>query len=432
MPVTVVLGGQFGDEGKGQIVDMLAREAQIVARATGGSNAGHTVINDQGTFAVHLIPSGIFTPGTVCVLGNGMVIGPQTLLNEMDALSAAGIDLSGLRISDKAHLVLPYHPMLDSLEEDLRGEAAIGTTRRGIGPAYMDKMARSGVRVADLLSEEALRARLAYMLPYRNAQFTKIFNVEPLELEPLVAEMLGYGERMRPYVTQTEVLIQDALDAGQRVLIEGAQAAMLDPDFGTYPFVTSSSPTTAGACLGVGIAPNQITQVLGVFKAYLSRVGAGPMPTELHDETATVVRERGREYGTTTGRPRRIGWFDAVAARYVVRLNGITRVALNGIGVLSAMETIKVCTAYRLRGEAIHTLPTLAEEYARVEPVYEEWPGWQVDTAEAQREADLPTNARRYIARLEELIGAEIVLLGVGRERRQMVRRGAFANTPVA
>ncbi len=429
MPVTIVLGGQFGDEGKGQIVDMLARESQIVARATGGSNAGHTVINDHGTFAVHLIPSGIFTPGTTCVLGNGMVIGPQTLLNEMGALTAAGIDLSHLRISDKAHLVMPYHPLLDSLEEDLRGEGAIGTTRRGIGPAYMDKMARSGVRVADLLNEEALRTRLAYMLPYRNAQFTKIFGVEPLELEPLIAELLGYGERLRPYVTQTEVLIQDALDAGQRVLIEGAQAAMLDPDFGTYPFVTSSSPTAAGACLGVGIAPNQITQVLGVFKAYLSRVGAGPMPTELTDATGALIRERGREYGTTTGRPRRTGWFDAVAARYVVRLNGITQIALNGIGVLSALETIKVCTSYRLHGEMIATMPTLAEEYAKVEPICEEWPGWQVDTADVKTEADLPANARAYIARLEELIGVEVVLIGVGQERRQMVRRGSYAGS---
>ncbi len=427
MPVTIVLGGQFGDEGKGQITDLLARDAQIVARATGGSNAGHTVVNEGGTFAVHLIPSGIFTPGRLCILGNGMAIGPQTLLNEMDGLTEAGIDLSGLRISDKAHLVLPYHPLLDGYEEERRGEGAIGTTRRGIGPAYMDKMARIGVRVADLLDEESLRTRLGYTLPYRNAQFTCIFDAEPLEMEPLIAEMLGYGERLRPYVAQTELLIQDALDAGQHVLIEGAQAALLDPDFGTYPFVTSSSPTTAGACLGVGVAPMQVSQVLGVFKSYLSRVGAGPMPTELTDATSELLRERGREYGTTTGRPRRIGWFDAVAAKYVVRLNGISRVALNGIGVLSALETIKVCVGYRLNGETITSVPTRAEAYARVEPVYEEHAGWQTDTGDATSVDELPAAARAYIDRLEALIGAEVVLVGVGRERRQMVRRGSFA-----
>ena len=431
MPVTVVLGGQWGDEGKGQITDTLACDADIVARATGGSNAGHTVVNEQGRFAVHLIPSGIFTPGVTCVLGNGMVIGPQTLLKEMDALAASGIDLSNLHISDKAHLVMPYHPMLDALEEERRGEAAIGTTRRGIGPAYMDKMARSGIRVADLLDEEALRGRLSFLLPYRNDQFVKVFGAEPLALEPLVAEMLAYGERLRPYVTQTEVLIQDALDAGKHVLVEGAQAALLDPDFGTYPFVTSSSPTTAGACLGTGIAPNQLTTVLGVFKAYCSRVGAGPMPTELTNAIGDAIRERGREYGTTTGRPRRTGWFDAVAARYVIRLNGITQVALTGIGVLGAFETIKVCTAYRVNGELVRTIPTLAEAYARAEPVYEEWPGWQSDTSDAQTMGDLPANARAYIARLEELLGAAVVLVGVGQERRQLVRRGAAREAAV-
>lgn len=430
MPVTIVLGGQWGDEGKGQITDTLARGVQIVARATGGSNAGHTVINQHGTFAVHLIPSGIFTPGITCVLGNGMVIGPQTLLNEMDGLAAEGIDLSRLRISDKAHVVMPYHPMLDSFEEERRGEAAIGTTRRGIGPAYMDKMARSGVRVADLLDEGALRNRLAFFLPYRNDQLVKIFGGQPLDLEPMVAELLGYGERMRSYVAQTEILLQDALDAGQHILIEGAQAALLDPDFGTYPFVTSSSPTAAGACLGTGIAPAQLTTALGVFKAYCSRVGAGPFPTELMDATGARIRELGREYGTTTGRPRRTGWFDAVAARYVVRLNGITQVALTGIGVLGAFPTLKICTGYRLDGAPISAVPTLPEAFARVEPMYKEMPGWQTDTAEAHAEEDLPREARDYIATLEELIGAEIVLVGVGRERRQMVRRGSFARTP--
>jgi adenylosuccinate synthase len=432
MPVTVVLGGQWGDEGKGQIVDTLAKDVQIVARATGGSNAGHTVINEQGTFAVHLIPSGIFTPGTFCVLGNGLAIGPQTLLNEMDGLAAHGIDLSNLSISDKAHLVMPYHPMLDALEEERRGEAAIGTTRRGIGPAYMDKMARSGVRVADLLDEEALRNRLGFLLPYRNDQLVKIFGAQPLEMESLVQEMLGYGERLRPYVTQTEVLLQDALDAGKKVLIEGAQASLLDTDFGTYPFVTSSSPTAAGACLGTGIAPSQVTTVLGVFKAYCSRVGSGPMPSELTDATGDLIRERGREYGTTTGRPRRTGWFDAVAARYVVRLNGISRIALTGIGVLGVFERIKVCTGYRINGDEVRTLPTLAEEYARAEPIFEEWAGWQTDTSDAKTEDDLPANARAYIARLEELLGAEIVLIGVGRERRQLVRRGSFAREAAA
>ncbi len=432
MPVTIVLGGQWGDEGKGQITDTLAKDVQIVARATGGSNAGHTVINDGGTFAVHLIPSGIFTPGITCVLGNGMVIGPQTLLNEMDGLTANGIDLSRLWISDKAHVVMPYHPRLDALEEERRGEAAIGTTRRGIGPAYMDKMARSGIRVADLLDEEALRSRLAYMLPYRNDQFVNIFGAEPFELEPLVAEMLGYGERMRPYVTQTEILLQDALDAGQHILIEGAQAALLDPDFGTYPFVTSSSPTAAGACLGVGVAPQQVTTVLGVFKAYCSRVGSGPFPTELFDETGDRIRELGREYGTTTGRPRRTGWFDAVAARYVVRLNGIAKIALNGIGVLSAFPTLKICTGYRLNGEIVTALPTLAETFARIEPIWEEMPGWESDTSGVRAEDDLPANARAYIARIEELIGAEVVLVGVGQQRKQLMRRGSFATVPVA
>ena len=429
MPATIIMGGQWGDEGKGKLTDALAGEAAIVVRANGGANAGHTVESDQGIFKLHLLPSGILRPGCTCIIGAGVVLDPAALLAEMDDLRERGIGLDNLWISDRAHVVLPYHPMFDQLEERRRGEAGIGTTLRGIGPAYADKAARLGLRTADLIDTTTLGQRLARVLELKNRMLSEVYNAPALELEPLHAELARLGERLRPFIVPTEVMVQDALAAGREVVIECAQGAMLDLDYGTYPFVTSSSPTAAGACQGAGVAPTQVGRVLAVYKAYGTRVGTGPFPTELFDDVGQLIRARGREYGTTTGRPRRTGWFDGVAARHVARLNGVTDVALTLLDVLDEFDEIKVCTAYEHEGTTLRYVPARAETLARMTPVYTTLPGWRTSTRAARTATDLPAAAREYIAFLAAVIGAPVSVVGVGPGRDELVDMGADATS---
>jgi adenylosuccinate synthase len=415
------MGGQWGDEGKGKLTDSLAVSAEIVIRANGGANAGHTVKTDQGVFKLHLIPSGILNPNTTCLVGAGVVIDPRLLLDEMEALEERGISLERLRISERAHVVLPYHPVLDRLEESDRLEGSIGTTLRGNGPAYSDKVARRGIRMVDLVDKTTLRYRLSRELPRWNRILTHVYGVDALILDELVNELREYGDRLRPYVGSIEPAIADALAEGKSLIVECAQGAMLDIDYGTYPFVTSSSTTAAGACQGAGIPPTSVARVLGVYKAYSTRVGAGPLPTQLEDDTGQLIRERGNEYGTTTGRPRRTGWFDAVAARYVARLNGITDIALTLLDVFDVFESIEVCVAYEIDGERVETVPASAEALARAIPVYERLDGWRQSTVDARRPEDLPAEARAYLAFLERHIGVPISLVGVGPAREQLI-----------
>jgi adenylosuccinate synthase len=423
MPATIIMGGQWGDEGKGKLTDALAADAAVVVRANGGSNAGHTIETDQGVFKMHLVPSGILNVGCLCVVGAGVVVEPSSLLAEMDDLQRRGIALDNLRISDRAHVVLPFHPLLDRLEEARRADDEIGTTLRGNGPAYADKAARRGLRIADLVDQTTLRDRLGTELREKNAILTGVYGQAPLDADTVLDELIAHGERLAPFVAPSEVLVQDGLERGDRVVIECAQGAMLDIDYGTYPFVTSSSPTAAGACQGAGVAPTQVERTLAVFKAYSTRVGSGPLPTELQDETGQLIRERGREYGTTTGRPRRIGWFDAIAARHIVRLNGVTEVALTLLDVLDAFEEIRVCTGYEVDGSAITHLPALENVLTRVTPIYQTLSGWREQTTAVRTATDLPTEAEAFIRFLESAIGAPITMIGVGPDRAQLVKR---------
>ena len=421
MPATIVMGGQWGDEGKGKLTDALAAGAGMVVRANGGSNAGHTVETDRGVFKLHLVPSGILNPDCTCLIGAGVVVDPRALLEEMDDLRARGVDLGRLRLSDRAHVVMPYHPLLDRLEEAQRADDEIGTTLRGNGPAYADKVARRGVRVADLVDEASLLPKLTREIGEKNRILSGVYGQASLDPAATYRELVALGSRLRGHVAPAEMVVQDALTAGQEVVIECAQGAMLDVDYGTYPFVTSSSPTAAGACQGAGVAPTQVSRVLAVFKAYSTRVGGGPLPTELHDQTGQTIRERGREYGTTTGRPRRTGWFDAVAARYVTRLNGVTEVALTLLDVFDGFDEIKVCTAYRLNNVTINYLPAREDLLTQVAPIYETLPGWQQTTTGARSVDDLPPNALAYVRFLEDALGAPITLVGVGPGREQLV-----------
>lgn len=425
MPATIIMGGQWGDEGKGKLTDALAAEAAMVVRANGGSNAGHTIETEQGVFKMHLVPSGILNPDCLCVIGAGVVIEPSSLLAEMDGLEGRGISLTNLRISDRAHVVLPFHPMLDRLEEARRADGEIGTTLRGNGPAYADKAARRGLRVADLIDAATLRDRLGTELREKNAILSGVYGQPELDLNDLLHDLMTQGERLAAFVAPSESLVQDALARGDQVVIECAQGAMLDIDYGTYPFVTSSSPTAAGACQGAGVAPSQVERTLAVFKAYSTRVGSGPLPTELHDATGQLIRERGREYGTTTGRPRRIGWFDAVAARHIVRLNGVSEVALTLLDVLDAFEEIRVCTGYQIDGEAITHLPALERTLSRVAPVYQTLAGWREETSQVRTPTEIPGAAVGFVRFLEDAIGAPITMVGVGPDRAQLVTRGS-------
>ena len=429
MPAIVVVGGQWGDEGKGRIVDLLAEKAKIVARYSAGNNAGHTIINELGEFKLHLVPAGIFYPDQICVIGNGVVVDCAELLREIENLEERGVSVRGrLFLSDRAHVIMPWHRLIDELDEKLRGEGAIGTTGRGVGPAFVDKVGRAGVRIADLVDREALLSLLSFLVPYKNAVLVKLYETDPLDLESVAAEYHDYGARLAPFVADTSGLVHKALEASDMVLLEGAQGSLLDLDTGTYEYVTSSVPSSlaAGAAIGMGIGPMQIEKVLGVYKAYNTRVGNGPMPTELFDETGRMLREGGPrpEYGSTTGRPRRCGWFDAVAARYSARTNGISSAALTRLDVLDQMPAIKVCTAYRVHGQATDTMPAASAAMAAAEPIYEELPGWQKPTAGVRRFEDLPPEAQSYVRYIQDVLRAPICLVSVGPEREQAISLG--------
>lgn len=421
MPVIAIIGAHWGDEGKGKIVDLLAEQADMVIRFSGGDNAGHTVVNQQGEFALHLVPSGIFSPKATSVIGNGVVVNPRVLLDELGALKQRGVDTSRFFISDRAHLVMPYHILLDGLEEEARGGKAIGTTRKGIGPAFADKASRLGLRTSDLLDKDVFRERLHAVLTGKNTLLTKVYNADPLSEDEIFNEYCRYGEILAPHICDTSALLEKAVDDGKKVMLEGAQGALLDPDFGTYPYATSSSPLAGGGCLGVGLGPTRIDDVLGVFKAYCTRVGGGPMPTELQDEIGGFIRELAHEYGTTTGRPRRCGWFDAVASRFSTRVNGYTRAIVTRLDVLDTMPAMKICTAYELNGEKIDYFPASAVTLEKCQPIYEELPGWQTPINDIRDFAQLPLQARQYLARLEELIACPISVISVGMRREQTI-----------
>lgn len=419
MTVTAVVGAQWGDEGKGRVIDWLARRAHLVIRFQGGDNAGHTVVNDFGTFQLHLVPSGIFFEDTVCLIGTGCVVNPQALLEEMDVVARAGVALDRLFVSERAQVVLPYHRLIDALEDQARGAAQIGTTKRGIGPAYADKAARSGLRIGDLLRPAYLRERLALALPVKN-RLLQQHGQAPLALDPLVEQATAWGAALRERIVDPLPLVRDAVRGGRNVLLEGQLGVMRDLDWGTYPFVTSSNPTAAGAAVGAGVPPNAIDDVLGVVKAYTTAVGAGPFPVELLDEIGDRLRSVGREYGATTGRPRRCGWLDVVAVRHGAWLNGYGGLAVTKLDVLSGLKELRICVAYRLDGRTLDSVPDTAD-LERVEPVYETLPGWDEETREARRWDDLPANARAYLRRVEELVGVPIRLVSVGPERDELV-----------
>lgn len=423
MAIVGVVGGQWGDEGKGKVIDLLAQRAEVVIRSHGGNNAGHTVVNEQGKFALHLVPAGIFNARTTCIIGPGVVLDPAILLEEIDTLQQRGVDTSGLVISNRAHMVMPYHLLLDRLQEEQRGAARIGTTGRGIGPAYADKVAREGLRVSDLLDLERFRIKLERVLTAKNAILTGVYGQTPYGFDVLFDAFATYAGRLRPYVKETGPIIFEAVRQKKNVLLEGAHGTMLDADHGTYPYVTSSSPTVAGLCLGAGIGPTLLTDAVGVFKAYATRVGGGPMPTELTDATGDLIRERGHEFGTTTGRPRRCGWFDAVAARHAVQVNGFTSLAVTKLDVLDELPEVQICTAYKLDGRIIDFVPADPEDLARCEPAYETHPGWLSQISEARSPRELPRDATRYLDRLEGLLGVKIDIISVGAKRSEVIMR---------
>lgn len=420
MAVRVVVGAQWGDEAKGKIVDLFAQHADFVVRYAGGSNAGHTVCSDGQTYKFHLIPSGVLHPQVTPVIADGVVIDLQSLESEADTLAAQGVDLRRLRIGLGAHLTLPYHRLLDELQE-AHAEGRLGTTRRGIGPTYADKAARIGLRMGDLLDPSRCRARLQRVLTVRNAMLQRVYDTPPIDADALLAELMRHAERWREHLTDVPALLSDALDSGRSILMEGAQGTLLDLDYGTYPYVTSSHPVAAGACLGTGIPPNRLDEIWGVAKAYTTRVGEGPFPTELHDEVGDYIRERGREYGTTTGRARRCGWLDLVALRYAARVNGFTALAITLLDVLSGLPTLRVCTAYRLGGQLTRQFVPDGFTLAQCEPVYEELPGWQEEIGDCRRRDALPTNAQRYLEFIESYVGVPIRLISVGAAREQTI-----------
>lgn len=423
MPVIIVVGAQWGDEGKGKIVDMLAERVGVVARFSGGDNAGHTVVNPYGEFKLHLIPSGIFYPHTECIIGNGVVVNPGALIEEIDSLNQRGVDASRLSISDRAHVIMPYHLLLDGLDEELRGGQAIGTTRRGVGPAFSDKVARLGIRTGDLLDKEVLGERLRFLIDYKNIILTKVYGASPLSWDEVYGQYCQYGERLAPYIRDTVLQLEAALERGEWILLEGAQGALLDPDFGTYPYVTSSSSLPGGGCLGVGLSPTRVSQIAGVFKAYCTRVGSGPLPTELKDEMGELIRERAGEYGATTGRPRRCGWFDAVAGRFSTRINGFTSAIVTRLDVLDGFPRLKIGVGYKLGDRTIDYFPAGVTDLSQCQPIYEELPGWQGPIGHIREYEQLPPEARRYVERLEELIACPVSIISVGTRREDTIIR---------
>lgn len=421
MATVVVVGTQWGDEGKGKITDYLAEKAGVVARYQGGNNAGHTIWIEGIEYKLHLIPSGIFYPEKICVVGNGMVVNPKALVAELNYLKDKGVSTQGLRISDRAHIVLPYHLKLDELEEESKGDAKIGTTKKGIGPAYMDKAARIGIRMVDLLDAEEFATILKRNLALKNDLLVKLYGAEPFEFDAIYNEYLGYAEELRSYITDTSVVLNDEIDKGTDILFEGAQASMLDIDQGTYPYVTSSNPVAGGVTIGSGVGPTKIDKVIGVVKAYSTRVGDGPFPTELLDETGEFIRTQGREFGTTTGRPRRCGWFDALVVRHARRVSGLDGMALTRIDILTGLDELKVCVGYDYNGETLREFPTSFKVLAACKPIYETLPGWTEDISGVRSYDELPETAKNYIRKLEEVTGVNLAILSVGPGREQTI-----------
>jgi adenylosuccinate synthase len=427
-----LLGAQWGDEGKGKATDLLGHRVQYVVRYQGGNNAGHTVViptkNGPEKFALHLLPSGILTPEVVPVIGNGVVIDPAVLLNEIKGLNERGIDTSKLKISADAHIITSYHVMLDKTIERFLGKSKIGTTGRGIGPAYGDKVSRVGIRVQDLYDESILRKKVEGSLASKNQTLVKVYNRRAVDVDAIVTELLSYADKLKPYLANTSLLLHEALERGDNVLLEGGQGTLLDVDHGTYPFVTSSNPTAGGAATGSGIGPTKITRVIGIVKAYTTRVGEGPFPTELLDENGERLRQIGGEVGTTTGRPRRCGWYDAVVARYATRINGLTDFFLTKLDVLSGFKEIPVCVAYEIDGKRYDEMPMTQTQFHHAKPIYEMMPGWDEDISNARKFEDLPVNAQKYVEFLEKISGAPMSAIGVGQHRDATISRRDLIN----
>lgn len=419
MASVVIVGSQWGDEGKGKMTDYLSQEADVVVRSQGGNNAGHSIVFDGKKFALQLVPSGIFGAKKLSVIGNGVVVNPKALLKELHYLQDNGINVSGLRISNRAHVTMPYHILLDKYEEEAKGDQKVGTTQKGIGPTYMDKVARIGIRMCDLLEKDTFEEKLRNNLKIKNELFTKIYGAEPLKFEDIFDEYYQYGQELKQYVTDTALLVNNEMDAGKKVLFEGAQGTMLDIDDGTYPYVTSSNAAAGGAATGSGVGPNRIDKVVGICKAYTTRVGEGPFPTELTNEIGDHIRETGHEYGVVTGRPRRVGWFDAVALRHAHRVDGLNYLSLNLLDVLSGLKTIKIARAYELDGKEIDYYPASLAELDRCKPIYDELPGWDEDITKVTKFEDLPENAKKYLKRIEELTATPLATVSVGPDREQ-------------
>ncbi len=421
MSSVVVMGTQWGDEGKGKIVDYLAQRADTVVRYQGGSNAGHTVVVNGEEFKLRLLPSGILYKGKDCVIANGVVVDPEVMLKEMDHMTERGIDVSGIRLSNRAHVILPYHKLLDELFEEARGAGKIGTTKRGIGPCYIDKDDRIGIRVCDLMDSEEFGRKLKINLALKNAVIEKVYGHAPLAYDAILQEYLGYAERLRPYVVDTVSLLNDQLKEGKKIMFEGAQATMLDIDYGTYPYVTASHPVSGGVCVGAGVGPNKIDAVVGVVKAYCTRVGEGPFPTEQLNKIGDKIRTCGHEFGTVTGRPRRCGWLDACIVRYAGYLSGIDYMAITRLDILDSFDEIKMCVGYSYKGELLHEIPASLKVLAEVEPVYETFAGWNTDISGIRTYEALPANTRRYLERLKEVTGIDIGIVSVGPNRDQTI-----------
>ncbi|MGW1204303.1 adenylosuccinate synthase [Streptomyces sp. bgisy029] len=426
MPALVLLGAQWGDEGKGKATDLLGGSVDYVVRYQGGNNAGHTVVVGDQKYALHLLPSGILSPGCTPVIGNGVVVDPAVLLSELSGLNERGVDTSKLLISGNAHLITPYNVTLDKVTERFLGKRKIGTTGRGIGPTYADKINRVGIRVQDLYDESILEQKVEAALEQKNQLLAKVFNRRAIEAGKVVEDMLQYAEQIKPFVADTTLILNDAIDEGKVVLFEGGQGTLLDVDHGTYPFVTSSNPTAGGACTGAGVGPTKISRVIGILKAYTTRVGAGPFPTELHDEDGEALRRIGGERGVTTGRDRRCGWFDAPIARYATRVNGLTDFFLTKLDVLTGWEQIPVCVAYEIDGKRVEELPYNQTDFHHAKPIYENLPGWSEDITKAQTFDDLPKNAQAYVKALEEMSGAPISAIGVGPGRTETIQINSF------
>lgn len=427
MAVAVVVGGQWGDEGKGKIVDLLSQDADVVARYQGGANAGHTIVLKGERYILHLIPSGILHPQTICIIGNGVVVDPALLFEEIKLLESKGIKIAGrLLISHRAHVILPYHKLLDQAQEDYSAAAKIGTTGRGIGPAYVDKVNRAGIRIVDLLDNEDLRNKISLHIRQKNEILAKIYHAEKLDAAAITQEYLSFDQKMDEFITDTSLFLDQAIREGKKVLIEGAQGTLLDIDFGTYPYVTSSNPISGGACVGLGIGPTRIDRVVGVMKAYTTRVGEGPFPTELKADMMENMRRAGEEYGATTGRPRRCGWFDMVIARYAVRINGLDALALTKLDVLDSLAEIKIAVAYRLGTKQITNFPADLKTLSQCVPEYITLPGWQTSTRGIRRFEDLPPQARQYLKTIESYLEIPVAIISVGPERDQTIIRDSF------